>query len=214
MAGNNTVGLGSLLPSVYGVLGISSARNAPGGRFPGQVWKDGAGNVWLFGGYGADGASSASPWGYLNDLWELNPSTHVWTWMAGSSQASVLAHRRRNGDAGSVWDARYSRRGKHTGREGRHRGLDRCEWESMALRRQWIRCDRRGRPSERRLEVPTRRARFGCNEGVSQRPCPGAREEEDTSHWRRSVIVSADFLRDYFSLLPPTGPPRRGGLRL
>ncbi len=44
-------------------------------------WKDSSGNLWLFGGRGAD---SAGTYGYLNDLWEFNLTTKEWTWMSGS----------------------------------------------------------------------------------------------------------------------------------
>jgi len=90
VAGSETIGAGDLLKGTYGTLGVPSAKNAPGARSAGLAWQDKAGNAWLLGGYGADGASSASPWGYLNDLWEFNSSTHEWTWMGGSNQATVL----------------------------------------------------------------------------------------------------------------------------
>ena len=78
MAGSNT---GSQ-SGVYGTLGIPSAENVPGGREDASGWTDNEGNLWLFGGYGAD-ANGAN--GILNDLWEFNPSTGEWTWMSGSS---------------------------------------------------------------------------------------------------------------------------------
>jgi N-acetylneuraminic acid mutarotase len=85
--GNNTV------PSLYygwrgtyGKLGTPAAGNLPGGRFESASWTDSSGNLWLFGGYGLD---SAGNWGYLNDLWEFNPSPNPslqeWAWMTGSS---------------------------------------------------------------------------------------------------------------------------------
>lgn len=41
-------------PGVYGALGATASGNTPGGR-AGQVgWTDSGGNLWLFGGYGAD----------------------------------------------------------------------------------------------------------------------------------------------------------------
>jgi N-acetylneuraminic acid mutarotase len=90
ISGSDTVGKGSLVPSVYGTLGVPAAENTPGGRSAGLAWKDKQGNAWLFGGYGADGATSGSLSGWLNDLWEFDPSTREWTWMGGSSQATVL----------------------------------------------------------------------------------------------------------------------------
>jgi N-acetylneuraminic acid mutarotase len=64
------------------VLQTPAAANIPGGRGADVVWVDHSGNVWHFGGYGFDSTGAV---GYLNDLWELNPSTNEWTWMSGSS---------------------------------------------------------------------------------------------------------------------------------
>lgn len=66
---------------VYGVQGIPSAANYPGGRFfDAASWVDSNGNLWLFGGCGSDinGLS-----GDLNDLWKYDPLTNEWTWMNG-----------------------------------------------------------------------------------------------------------------------------------
>ena len=71
---------------VYGTLGIPPAANVPGGRSGAIGWTDSSGNFWLFGGQGYDsGNSGLNNAGYLNDLWEFNPSTNEWTWMGGSS---------------------------------------------------------------------------------------------------------------------------------
>jgi N-acetylneuraminic acid mutarotase len=56
----------------YGTLGTGSVSNAPGGRNSISTWTDSSGNLWLFGGYGYD---STGQLGYLNDLWQYNPST-------------------------------------------------------------------------------------------------------------------------------------------
>ncbi len=68
-------------PGVYGIQGVASAANFPGGRFVSGGWTDSSGNLWLFGGEGYDSVGAR---GYLNDLWEFNPSTNQWTWMSGS----------------------------------------------------------------------------------------------------------------------------------
>ena len=82
MGGSSTVpGTGEGQPGVYGALGTPAAGNVPGGRQRASSWTDSSGNLWLFGGYGPD---SAGTFGYLNDLWEFNPSTREWTWMGGS----------------------------------------------------------------------------------------------------------------------------------
>jgi hypothetical protein len=52
---------------VYGTLGTPAATNTPGARYYAAKWTDGAGNLWLFGGYGDDLAGTANQ---LNDLWE------------------------------------------------------------------------------------------------------------------------------------------------
>ena len=70
------------LPGIYGVQGAPSPSNLPGGREVAVTWTDSAGNFWLFGGQGTD---SVGVQGYLNDLWEFNPTTGEWVWMSGSS---------------------------------------------------------------------------------------------------------------------------------
>lgn len=67
---------------VYGSRGIPSTINAPGSHLSGVSWMDRSGNFWLFGGFGND---STGTMGNLNDLWEFNPSTELWTWIGGSS---------------------------------------------------------------------------------------------------------------------------------
>lgn len=67
---------------MYGTRGIPAAGNVPGVRYGATGWMDSAGNFWLFGGIGQDSGIGVGP---LNDLWEFNPSTNEWAWMAGSS---------------------------------------------------------------------------------------------------------------------------------
>ena len=71
---------------VYGTLRTPAAGNVPGGRDEAVSWTDASGNLWLFGGYGIGNAGGL---GYLNDLWEFNPSTGQWAWMSGSNESSV-----------------------------------------------------------------------------------------------------------------------------
>jgi N-acetylneuraminic acid mutarotase len=81
MKGNNSVDqLG-----VYGTKGVPAAGNEPGARGSSVTWSDSSGNLWLFGGYGYDGAGFG---GELNDLWMLTPSTGEWTWMSGSNSGN------------------------------------------------------------------------------------------------------------------------------
>ena len=72
-------------PGVYGTLGTPAAGNTPGARQYASSWTDIHGNLWLFGGSGADSTGNE---GDLNDLWEFNPSTGLWAWMGGSSTSS------------------------------------------------------------------------------------------------------------------------------
>ena len=89
MGGNSTMGFieeygGYGDPGVYGTLGTPAAGNIPGSRTYAASWTGTGGNLWLFGGEGYD-ANGNLDW--LNDLWEFNPSTSEWAWMAGSSKA-------------------------------------------------------------------------------------------------------------------------------
>jgi N-acetylneuraminic acid mutarotase len=77
----------ALQPGVYGTLGTAAAANVPGARSQAAAWTDSSGNLWLFGGYGQDGAGNQ---GTLGDLWKYDPSTGYWTWMKGSSTVNQL----------------------------------------------------------------------------------------------------------------------------
>jgi hypothetical protein len=66
--------------AVYGTEGTPAASNVPGSREFANSWRDASGNLWVFGGYGANNTT----FGILNDLWQFNPSTGYWTWMSGS----------------------------------------------------------------------------------------------------------------------------------
>ena len=75
----------SAAPGVYGTLGSPDSANIPGGRSAGVTWADASGNLWLFGGLGADSADNT---GYLNDFWKYTPGAEgtagEWTWVSGS----------------------------------------------------------------------------------------------------------------------------------
>jgi N-acetylneuraminic acid mutarotase len=83
MSGSNT----SQRPGTYGAQGIPSTDNVPGGRCRSVSWTDKSGNLWLFGGLGYD---STGTFGLLNDLWEFNPTTNMWTWMSGSNTIGAV----------------------------------------------------------------------------------------------------------------------------
>lgn len=65
----------------YGTQGVAAASNNPGARYGSFCWIDGASNLWLFGGYGFDGAANVES---LNDLWMYNRSSNQWTWVKGA----------------------------------------------------------------------------------------------------------------------------------
>jgi N-acetylneuraminic acid mutarotase len=65
----------------YGIQGTPATGNVPGARTGAVSWIDSGGNLWLFGGQG-NGATNS---GYLNDLWEFNPTAGTWTWVSGTS---------------------------------------------------------------------------------------------------------------------------------
>jgi hypothetical protein len=77
--GDNVNGL---IP-VYGAEGTPAATNIPGARSEATGSINSSGKFWLFGGSGLVSASI----GYLNDLWEFDPSTREWEWIGGSSGA-------------------------------------------------------------------------------------------------------------------------------
>ena len=68
----------------YGTQGMAASGNAPGAREDATGWVDSAGNLWLFGGQGYDGAGAT---GSLDDLWKYNVGTGQWTWVAGEATA-------------------------------------------------------------------------------------------------------------------------------
>jgi hypothetical protein len=84
MGGNSTVSCATLCGNsgVYGTLNTPAAGNVPGSRQEAASWIDQSGNFWLFGGQGFDANGTL---GYLNDLWEFNPSTKQWAWVSGNS---------------------------------------------------------------------------------------------------------------------------------
>jgi N-acetylneuraminic acid mutarotase len=121
MGGTNTVPPGCSsadtcgIPGWYGTLGTPAAANVPGSRASlvapfnnfgnyllpagsAATWSDHAGNLWLFGGHGSDSAGKS---GYLNDLWEFNPSSAEWTWMAGSNTIPTCGSAGSCGQAGT-----------------------------------------------------------------------------------------------------------------
>jgi hypothetical protein len=90
---------------VYGIQGTSDPANMPGARRSSISWIDGAGNLWLYGGYGLD---SAGDEGWLNDLWRYDANGE-WTWMSGSNTRNQAGTYGAKGtpDPANVPGARY-----------------------------------------------------------------------------------------------------------
>jgi len=84
MGGSADFGDNGAIAGTYGTLGVPAPGNFPGTRLEDATWVDANGDLWLFGGEGAD-STGARQNGYLNDLWKYNPNTEEWTWMGGSS---------------------------------------------------------------------------------------------------------------------------------
>lgn len=91
MSGSETTcnsGTGCGEAGVYGTVGTPTAKNTPGGREWAAAWADHSGHLWLFGGWGFDSKGTV---GFLNDLWEFDPSANEWTWISGSSSTPCEA---------------------------------------------------------------------------------------------------------------------------
>jgi len=93
-------------PAVYGTLGDFDSSNQPGGRYDAMGWTDHSGNIWLFGGAGAD---PGVPYPYRNDLWQFDLSMNQWAWIGGAKveQAGVYGTLRSSSPA-NVPGARVS----------------------------------------------------------------------------------------------------------
>jgi hypothetical protein len=73
VSGSNAAGQSG----IYGTKGVAASGNVPGARCDSVSWKDGSGNLWLFGGW-----NYAANCG-LNDLWKFDGTN--WTWVSGSN---------------------------------------------------------------------------------------------------------------------------------
>jgi len=60
----------------------------PGARYDATTWLDGAGDLWLFGGYGFGTSATLD---YLNDLWRYNVTSNQWKWVKGANTVSQPA---------------------------------------------------------------------------------------------------------------------------
>lgn len=67
---------------VYGELGIADPANTPGGRSRSVTWVSSSDKFWLMSNqyYNYDTRVGY----FINDLWQFDPETTMWTWMEGS----------------------------------------------------------------------------------------------------------------------------------
>lgn len=70
---------------VYGTIRQTNSTNMPGGREEMNIWLDGSGKVFLFGGFGL----GATAFGHLGDIWRYDPPTNLWTWVGGPDEPAV-----------------------------------------------------------------------------------------------------------------------------
>ncbi|MBA3681991.1 MAG: choice-of-anchor D domain-containing protein [Bacteroidetes bacterium] len=68
----------------YGTKGLSAPSNNPGGRSYSASWKNSAGDLFVYSGYGS--ASGGPSQGVLNDVWKYNIILNEWVWINGSDQ--------------------------------------------------------------------------------------------------------------------------------
>lgn len=77
--------------TVYGLKGVPSSTNTPGTRREVTAWTDAFGKFWLFGGYGKVNtryyyrSGEYYTDGNINDLWNYDPGTNLWTWVSGDT---------------------------------------------------------------------------------------------------------------------------------
>ncbi|GGH71440.1 Kelch repeat-containing protein [Phaeocystidibacter marisrubri] len=75
-------GLTRIWGGSYGTKGTSASGNYPGARQNASYWQSPiTGKFYMFGGRGYNGGGYCQ----LNDVWEFDPSTELWTWVSGSS---------------------------------------------------------------------------------------------------------------------------------
>lgn len=83
MGGSATVGQSG----VYNTQGSFTVGSVPGSRIGAVSWTDASGHLWIFGGGGNDASGN---FGFLNDLWEFDPTLNAWAWMGGSSTVPAV----------------------------------------------------------------------------------------------------------------------------
>ncbi|PBQ31789.1 hypothetical protein CNR22_08415 [Sphingobacteriaceae bacterium] len=84
--------------AVNGTLNVPASTNRPGAAEFASAWEHN-GMFYMFGGKGYCSLTSV---GWLNDMWKYDPTTGVWTWIAGSNLTNQLGHYGTLGVAGST----------------------------------------------------------------------------------------------------------------
>ncbi len=75
--------------ATYGVQGVPSLSNNPGGRAWGVCsFVDNNNNLWMYGGIGFDASGGHS---CFHDLWKYDINANEWTWMQGSDSETIAA---------------------------------------------------------------------------------------------------------------------------
>ncbi|MEL6557574.1 MAG: fibronectin type III domain-containing protein [Bacteroidota bacterium] len=74
-------------PGTYGQRGVASPENVIGSRRYADAWVGKDGKIWIFGGQAIDGKARL---GLMNDLWQYDPDTNLWTWMHGSDSVGTI----------------------------------------------------------------------------------------------------------------------------
>lgn len=78
VGGNNTIAQAGS----YGTLATYAASNAPGARAGAATARDSAGKFLMVGGQGLDGSGNR---GYLNDVWQFDPTAGQWRYLSGAT---------------------------------------------------------------------------------------------------------------------------------
>lgn len=78
------------VPAYNTLKATAPSGNMPSARYAATTWTDKNGNLWLFGGDNGSVPNSyvSNPY-FMNDLWEFNPKTQVWTMVSGSSSINA-----------------------------------------------------------------------------------------------------------------------------
>ncbi len=89
-------------PAIYGTQGVPDPANTPAGTYTPGVWRDLAGDLWMFGGLNTGG--------YMNDLWKYDRASGQWTWKKGAQTANHAGSYGTQGtaSAGNMPPGRYA----------------------------------------------------------------------------------------------------------